>query len=1290
MQRYGLSMCPTASQRAAENAVLSCSWKQHFLRIVLLLAALSVFMPANAFAARGVNIAYLPDASGAMTVKQAASPAAQGDYRAYVPSFMAFSSLPGEFNGAVWLRMTFAPAFQKPVGAVRIAFGRNLPGITKLSIPRLGEDGKETFVTMNAQESDVFFDLPDSEAFPDTLYVRFDGVPGLWFRPLVTQAPAEAPPFSLDIVFPGILAAALLVMLLQYVRKAEEWRVWAAVAAGCGIASAFMPPTPAAGAAFTPLAACAMALPGIIVLLLTHTVRHMFATPSAMPGFDRFLALYYLAGICLALVPLVPGYLWVSRYVPLWAFLVIPLVPTATMASSRSLRGAFLFMLAALLVIFGGAFAAWELTQITLPKLGGSGSLWGFSTSMLLLAFIGPTASQEKDAQQDDVFDSLDRSASERDAIPAEAVMPQQQEAPPLPEYAPADAGGVLQLRPEDTVTPAPDPVAPAIPAEDELPYTPVLQEFASEQDAPAPILHIHDEEAATPTETTSLKPLPQEATNAAMRDPVATFIEDATQDGDSAEEQTETVLHGHAAVFDLPLIVKEAHDIVAPVAEKKNIGLTWFIAPQTGRLFEGEADLLRSTLQRLLRDMVNNLTQGNVRLNVRRLPDSSDAGNLVFTLVEWNARHAYRARPLEGLAEAWALAEKTGGFFSVEHTPKGGSTVIFSALFSALDKPKAPEEDALPASTDVAPKAETPASESAAQPEATKILESAPVQVFTDYPDIEPPSNYEPVLAEGTPAGIDAETLLEDRDPERDPLRVIVVEAIATRRAAMSVALPSPPYTVLESDSPAAASALYARHPSALLVMDASMPEMDIAQAIRNIHQFDAECGFAPALFLTLVDHEGQGKRMKRAGSLRTLIKPVSADALLEAVTDLVPAPLAALEPKSEETIQPAPLPLPQADTAARPESPKDATPQEQTEPLASVSPAAPDPKATGTTSPASLPAPEEAIPPAEQLETPKEPAPLEQTPGIPEPTFVSADEHAGTAPSLSVGMEDVVSDKRSSGPGLELLDMIITDEPEIEPDQSKETAPAQPVVAEVMPAPAAQPAAKAPLPTKPHSSATITIPANRDRKQTPQPTPERRETASITLRKKESTAPAQPQTPQGTETQSVQPAAVVPPVAAVSLPDVEQAPQAVPAQTSGIPSNPQSPDRTASQEPQEQELPPQQPVTIPLPGEEDRMYEEKLPLIPGLLYDLADAMRLADTGKKGKDATQVRQAAEQIAEKAQSFGLFRLERMARCVERAAAAEDVEPMECVLEDLEQWIARYKEALRTLHRNMQW
>ncbi|MCC8193527.1 MAG: Hpt domain-containing protein, partial [Deltaproteobacteria bacterium] len=214
-----------------------------------------------------------------------------------------------------------------------------------------------------------------------------------------------------------------------------------------------------------------------------------------------------------------------------------------------------------------------------------------------------------------------------------------------------------------------------------------------------------------------------------------------------------------------------------------------------------------------------------------------------------------------------------------------------------------------------------------------------------------------------------------------------------------------------------------------------------------------------------------------------------------------------------------------------------------------------------------------------------------------------------------LAVPAGPVVPGAGYSGPGLGLLDMIITDEEAEVAPESDGARDAEPVVARP--------------PVKPVPSVTVRV----------KPSP-----AKI---------PAPVLEPETVE------------------------PGAASAEESPIPATPSPAAGHA-------------PISVPLPGEDDSVFKDMLPLIPGLIVELNDAMNDALRGKEEKSPLLVQEAAERVAGKAGSFGLTRLERMARCVERAAAADDVEPLDCVLAALEAWVARYKDALQKLHREAQW
>lgn len=1209
-----------------------------FAALLIVLAA-----PLSATAQRGVSASFLEDAKASLSIKEAASSAKTGEYKAYVPSFMAFSRLPDSFNGALWLRMVFSPSFEAPTGASQITFGSSLPGTTRLFIPQ--PDG--SFSVKTSPPPRGVFVLPAEEPFPKEIYARIDGTPGLWFRPSVEPIAGAPHDLPMHLILTGVFAFAMLLLVIQYIRKAEEWRLWAAITAGCGIVAALIPPTPEAGGAYSPLVATGMLMPGLILFFFAHATRHLLASPKNMPGYDRLFILYYLVGGVIALLPLIPGFLWVARYLPLAWLILLPFLPAAMVALARSLKGGGGFFCAALLPIVGVAVSAWELMTTGAPFLGGAGGLWGLAFGMIILGF---TASAKKTDERadDDVFASLDRACSAPDPTPVEgqgddkdffadakqaderpadasSPDPASLETPKSEETTPDDEYPDLSLFAETENKTAPKAVIETAPegqtdaaqalaqiAQNEPSEFPPLPDVFADNVRPIPSLSAAFE-ADAPRTPPIATPVEETSPSITLTEEEEAFL---TADAESSRPAPPYAYpvpgaQDRKSMFDLPLLVKEAYDAVAMLAEQKSLGLTWFIAPQTGRLFEGEANLLESALRLLLRDMVEAVDRGNVRLNVRRLPDSSDVGHLVFTVVEWDARQTAHARNMAGLAEAWALAEKTGGIFSVEHSPTSGATVIFSAVFASLDKSKSTEsEDAALFET----------AESSG--ESASSAGRNGVAVFKDHPDIAMPADIDTATLAPLPPGLDGDDLAVGEDNERAPFRVVVVDTTASGRARTAQMLTDTPYSVLESASPAAASALYARHPSGMLLMNADMPEMDIVAAIQKARENDAAQGRTPVKVVTFVEHAQQAARMMQAGSDRTLMKPVSSEDLLDALSFLLPAPKplavkkvskrpaapmreSAVDAKSRPNVETARADA-QEQIIKQPETVREATP-----------PPAPTPEAVLHKALAEIPS----------LEAQKKPAAAETRQDVPESgIFAAILPEAGTSEVGAAKEQPPSAAKRSSsGPELALLDMIVTDD---EPQEEKK----QPAVRVKVSAPKRQ--------AVPKTSQTASNEA---------PTADKQPKPAVVQIKKIKKQPEDP----------------------------------------SLTANPSQPDGEALILQEGEPLPPPE-ISIPLPGEEDSVFKDMLPLVPGLIHDLSDAMRDAARGRDEKSPLLVQEAAERVAGKAEAFGLTKLERMARCVERAAAADDIEPMECVLADLESWVGRYKDALQKLHREMPW
>ena len=1268
---------------------LPSRWKNSSLCLVAMGVFICLFiLPLSASAYRGVAISYLADETSSLTIDAVSSPEKAGEYRGYVPSFMAFSRLPGTFNGAIWLRFTFAASFEKPVSALYVDLGPSLPGIARLFIPQ--KDG--TFTVMANPPHQGIFTLPDTQPFPETLYARIDGIPGLWFSPLlgpVEEAP-QTPP--LHFILAGLFSVAMLLLLIQYVRKAEEWRLWAAITAGCGIVGAILPSTPVAGMAYTPLMAVAMLVPGLILIFFVHTTRHIFNSPTTIPGYDKILLLLYPVSAAIALLPLFPGLLWTARFLPFAAITLLPLLPIGMVALARSLRGCSVYFCASLLPIFGVAASAWELTATGTSLINGTGSLWGVGLAMLVLSVIPPTKPQAQDMPEEDIFDSLNSSApltlqNSAFSIPeaplsdfAEPHLSPEPEAPASldtnkSEQAQADEFPSLSLfgsvssagEPEkplassepaiasiaEPLLPIPDSALSSLsmhsfreeqeetPAESDdastsFPSAATVQPEPAGQDVPADILEAPLPFAATVTEPSS--------------PPVLTIIEDALEENqqpplsphsasDPFHKSDEKALQQNEAgspdaieqrwsrksIFDLSLLIKNIHDALSPLADEKKCTMTWYIAPQTGQLFEGEAERLESALQHILRDMIESAEQGNVRLSIRRLPDSLEAGHIVFTITGSDAKQiAPHERNIEGHAEAWSLAEKTGGIFSVEHSPNS-TTVVFSAIFITQDKDGKTETE-----REVAPSLPNPVR--SAHPDVAETQkETKPVVVFTDYPDVSLPPEFEEaqtahITATEKLSGIDADGLADSQNTDRIPDRLIIVDIAASGRARLAGVFANTPYAVLECTSPSDACAMYLRHPSAGIIMNADMPEVDILSALEAIHTADTACGRPAAFSVAIVGYTAQANRLLASGFSRTVLKAQMDDELLSIVKALAPLPF---------------------ETQAEPDAPEVDLPTLETH-IGTALAELPPMESVENTPESSTP--QTALP---ELPAVEETSPMQRESAIFDSILPPSEPEKETSPEPAPLLADSATETDSASPisGMGLLDMIITDEKEAASDDlipvsKADTSPPSVEKAAVPPpAPAPKVSAEAVPPKRKHS---VTVKVN----------PVRLKSAAST-----------------TTSQNAEPA--TPAVPATTAPTVEQ-------------------DNTATQESLKEAIDvaaviePVLATSIPLPGEEDSVFKDMVPLIPGLILDLDDAVIDALKGNDENSPLLVEEAAGRIAGKAENFGLVRLEHLSRCVERAAAANDAEATECVLADLKAWVDRYKVALQKLHQETLW
>ncbi|GFM33021.1 ATP-binding protein [Desulfovibrio subterraneus] len=141
-----------------------------------------------------------------------------------------------------------------------------------------------------------------------------------------------------------------------------------------------------------------------------------------------------------------------------------------------------------------------------------------------------------------------------------------------------------------------------------------------------------------------------------------------------------------------------------------------------------------------------------------------------------------------------------------------------------------------------------------------------------------------------------------------------------------------------------------------------------------------------------------------------------------------------------------------------------------------------------------------------------------------------------------------------------------------------------------------------------------------------------------------------------------------------------------------SGQPASTQSPSGTQSQERMPEQVQAKEqakPLVHTAPSADSDMPTldaSLLPLVPGLLENIDEALADAHRSVRKGSPLGVQEAAGRLAGTASSFGLRVLERMARCVERAAQADDLDAILNLLPELENMAQRNNRALTDIYR----
>ena len=644
------------------------------------------------------DLQYFIDATGTMDVEEAAAPS---NSQMFKP--LNVKALP-RIAGVMWLRFTLAPL---PAGgrsqAMLLDMGPDVPADPVLYQPAPSPiaDSVEWREILPTHRNVLLLPEPGAEAL--TCYIRLDGLPGIWFSPML-RSPQDAATNWGSLSGTAALLALGVVMLLCLLRGLSErgqWRVWTALYVGVALLQGALG-MPAYGTGHITLSqAVAVLAPGLALMLLPHVGRHLMRTRGRSPLLDVQFVLLSLPGAALALLPLLPGFGWSIRFLSLWPACTVIFTLSALGGAIMGLGGARRFLLGCLvppLFVLAGIMG---LDYGYAANLLASAPLWGTALSALLIAGTGlPRDAVQANAKADKEKTDPGKDKKREPAPAAKrniagldtALVSSGLGDGPINLDAPLDDPNLRLLPPSAAGKTAAD--FSALPVD------------ISDNAEPAHVAARASKQAtATPGVTPGmweglLRPpldrLMREGTalgHCSLPPAVRQYAENMINAaGDLAkildnpgEAQAKTSIGEQRSAFNLQHLVREAHDAVAPAAENTGIGLAWYMPPLLGHMYEGQAHALRETLSLLLESAVRATSRGAVHVSVRRVPETADPGHLLFTVTDSGAGIPPRDRSTLALTRAWELAGSNNGYLNVECGPQGTS-VAFTLRLKPLE----------------------------------------------------------------------------------------------------------------------------------------------------------------------------------------------------------------------------------------------------------------------------------------------------------------------------------------------------------------------------------------------------------------------------------------------------------------------------------------------------------------------------------------------------------------------------------------------------------------------------
>ncbi len=304
----------------------------------------------------------------------------------YADKFQLFSPdrLPLFQTGVTWLRFVLQPAqgTSAPV-PLTLDIGTSVPGKAILYTPNLASGSLEW---QEGHPTGTLLQLPQAVSAPLVCYLRLDGLPGWWFAPTVRtlQSAAVVDTDRYHQAALVALAVVFILCLLKGLSEPGQWRLWALLYLAAALLQTWSGFAPV-NAGYSAQSLAALTSAGIALMLWPHVARHILSSRQISRFLDAQFILLCLPGAAAALLPLVPNFQWIARYIPLWPAAMAIFVPSALWAVLCGAPACLRFLFATALPPFAAAASILGLRFGFDPELLAALPAFGTALGALIL-----------------------------------------------------------------------------------------------------------------------------------------------------------------------------------------------------------------------------------------------------------------------------------------------------------------------------------------------------------------------------------------------------------------------------------------------------------------------------------------------------------------------------------------------------------------------------------------------------------------------------------------------------------------------------------------------------------------------------------------------------------------------------------------------------------------------------------------------------------------------------------------------------------------------------------------